>query len=259
MGILFFSFVLAYPAPLRLKLTGLPLGMALIHAGNILRIAGLFVIGVQSHALFEVTHVYFGQVLMVLFVLAVCLGWLKVCSNSKPGLLMPETEPLTRERDLFSFLIRLFAFTGVAFLLWLPLNKEYVKLADQVVTPLFSLFNYRLAIPYQHAIYYQTFNVVTFTGVVLATRIKPRTRKFGMFVAGFAVIFILHVLFRVCSVLISAFHNEPAERLAAAISICGQYILPMALWLLMVRRAKTASDLTNSHRFLNKTCMFRKN
>ncbi len=233
MGILFFSFVVAYPTALRQKLVGLPPGIAVLHAGNILRIAAVFAIGVKSRSLFEVVHVYFGQVLMVLFVLAVCLAWINMSS-----------EEATRNQDLLTFFIRFFAFTSTPFLLWIPLNREYVKLTDHVVTGLFSLFGYRFAMKYQHAIYYQTFNVVTFTGLVLATRTQPLRRRLRTLAVGQTAIFILHIIFRVCNVLIAYFHNEPAERIGAGITICGQYILPLALWVLMVRKGKTAIEST---------------
>ena len=231
MAVLFFSFVVAYPAALRQKLIGLPLGVAVLHAGNILRIAAVFAIGIKSRSLSEVVHVYFGQVLMVLFVLAVCLAWLNIWS-----------EPSSRKHEIILFLFRFFAFTSIPFLLWLTLNREYVKLTDLIVAGFSSLFGYRFAIKYQHAIYYQTFNVVTFTGLVLASRIQPLWRKLRMLAVGQTVIFIFHILFRVCNILKTAYHNGPAERLGAGIVICGQYILPVALWLLMVRKKTTGQD-----------------
>jgi exosortase H (IPTLxxWG-CTERM-specific) len=224
MAILFFSFVVAYPAALRHKLIGLPLGIAVLHAGNVLRIATIFSIGVTSRSSFEFVHVYLGQVLMVLFVLTVCLAWLNI-----------QSDPSTRKHELFAFLVRFLAFTSIPFLLWLPLNREYVKFTDQVVMGLFSLFVHRFAMKYQHAFYYQTFNVVTFTGLILATRIKPLGRKLRMLAVGHVAIFALHILFRVCNVQIAYFHNEPAERIGAGITVCGQYILPVSLWLLMIR------------------------
>jgi exosortase H (IPTLxxWG-CTERM-specific) len=237
MAILFFSFVAAYPAALRRKLTGLPLGIAVLHAGNILRIAAVFAIGAQSKGAFEFVHVYLGHVVMVLFVPAVCLAWL----NMGPEL-------SGRKHEVLTFLIRFIVFSSIPFLLWLPLNKEYVKLADQAVTGLFSLFGHRFAMKHQHAIYYQTFNVVTFTGLVLAARIRPLRRKLRMLAAGYTAIFILHVLFRVCNVLIAAFHSEPAQKIAVWITLCGQYILPVALWLLLVgeRGARSWERKTNS-------------
>jgi exosortase H (IPTLxxWG-CTERM-specific) len=226
MALLFFSFVVAYPTALRHKFTGLPLGIAVLHAGNILRIAALFALGVKIPGSFEFVHVYLGQVLMVLFVLAVCLAWLNMWS-----------EPSTRKHELFIFFIRFLAFTSILFLLWLPLNRGYIKLADHVVTGLFSLFRYRFAMKHQHAVYYQAFNVVTFTGLVLATRIKPQSCKIWMLAAGQAAIFILHILFRISNAWLAAFQNGQAERFGDGIAVCGQYILPVAFWLLMVRKA----------------------
>jgi len=223
MGILFFSFVVACPISLGRKLMGLALGIPVLHAGNILRIAAVFAIGLRKQNLFEFVHVYLGQVLMVLFVLAVCMAWLRAASPAAPRF-MPA-----------AFLVRFVAFSAIPFLVWLAINKEYVRLTDHLVTALFALFDYRLEIPYQHEIYYQTFNVVTFIGLVLTSRHRVMQRKLTALAAGLAAIVGIQVMFRICNVLMTAFHNEPAIRLSMGISLVGQYLAPVLLWLLLLR------------------------
>lgn len=223
MGVLFFSFVVAYPATLRKKLIGLALGIPVLHTGNILRIALVFAIGVKNRLLFEFVHVYVGQVLMVFFVIIVCLTWARA------------TLAVTPPRKPLFFAIRFVAFSSIPFIAWLVFNREYVRLTDHVVRWLFSLFDEQLIIPYQHVIYYQTFNLVTFTGLVLASRIQMAQRKFLLLAAGLVSIVGMHILFRACNVLMTAFQNETAARLSVQVSLAGQYLVPVLLWLLMLR------------------------
>ena len=231
MGILFFSFVAACPAALRQKLIGLPLGISVLHAGNILRIATIFAIGANSRSLFEIVHVYFGQILMVLLVLAVSLSWLNMWA-----------EPSTRNRELLTFFIRFIAFTSIPFLLWLPLNRQYVELAYLAAGALFSLFGYQLLMAPPPEIHYHAFNIVTFTGLVLASRTPPPSRKFAMLAAGHVILFAALIL-RVCCVLILASRNGPADRVGAGIALCTQYILPVLLWLLLIPKKKDPEKL----------------
>jgi exosortase H (IPTLxxWG-CTERM-specific) len=231
MCILFFSFVAASPAGLRKKFTGLPVGFAVLHVANVLRIAAIFGIGSKSRSLFEIVHVYFGQVLMVLLVLAVCLYWLNAWG-----------EPPTRNHELSSFFIRFIAFSCIPFLLWLPLNRQYLELAYQAAGSLFSLFGYQVLITSHPAIDYHAFNAVTFTGLVLASRTRPPSRKFAMLAAGHAVLFAALIL-RICCVLILSFRNGPADRAGAGIALCTQYILPVVLWLLLIPKKKDSEKL----------------
>jgi len=231
MGILFFSFVVASPADLRRKLAGLPLGVAVLHAGNILRIAAIFAIGVKYRSSFEIAHVYFGQVLMAFLVLTVCLAWF----GTGPAL-------GASNRKLPAFIIRFFAFTSIPFLLWLPLNEQYAQFAYRAAAALLvALFGYQIEVRFHPAIYYHTFNAVTFTGLVLATRTRHMRRKLLVLAAGHTAIFSLF-LFRTCTVLAAACNHQHADRLGGGIALCSQYILPVALWLTMIRSKTTAQN-----------------
>jgi len=223
MGILFLSFVVAGTAtPLR-KIAGLALGIPFLHAVNIVRIAWVFALGASDRALFESAHVYFGQVAMVSCVVAVSVAWFRMAVSGSPPGVMP------------SFLVRLAAFSAISFLLWLPLNTEYVRLIDHAVRWLFRLWGYRLEMVSRHAVYYQTFNLVTLAGLVLAGLPFLKRRMLRVLAPGLLLIVGLHIAGRVCNVMMFAFRNAAAARVFAETILVGQYLVPVLIWLLLLR------------------------
>jgi exosortase H (IPTLxxWG-CTERM-specific) len=237
MAILFFSFVVAYPVSLQHKLIGLAAGIPVLHAGNILRIALVFAIGVKKQLLFEFAHVYLGQVLMVLFVIGVCLAWVRTTLTD------------TRNFKPAVFIARFLAFSSIPCIVWLAYNREYIKLMDHAVFWLFSLFNVRFGFNYQHEIYYQTFNLVTFAGLVLASRVRVVQHKLLVLALGLMVIVGSHILFRICNGLMITFGMQTAYNLSTSISIIGQYLLPTLLWFAIIREetSSTKRSLKKQH------------
>lgn len=68
--------LLAYPTRWRHTLVGFALGMPLIYAMNVVRIAVLLVVGGVSQKWFDFMHLYFWQVTMIAMVAAAWLAWL---------------------------------------------------------------------------------------------------------------------------------------------------------------------------------------
>ena len=223
MALLFFSFVASSPATVRDKLAGLALGVAFLHAANVLRIAAVFAAGLRGPVAFGICHVYLGQVVMILVVCAVCLVWL----GSMQSAAGPDT-PLR-------FSTRFLSISGILFLLWLRLNAAYIKVIDQGVRCLFTLVNYTLTIPYRHAIYYQSFNMVTVLGLVLAVRSRPG-RKTAFLAIGFLVCSALQLADRCCDVLVTSFRSVAAGRAELLICFTGEYLVPVLLCLLVRNR-----------------------
>lgn len=221
-GILFCSFVAAFPATPHRKLAGLALGLPVLHVGNALRIALVFAIGMTKPELFQFAHVYLGQIIMMLFVLTVCLAWLRA-SQPDAGDRLP----------LVFFVTRFIAFSSIPFILWLHFNGSYVRLTDHVVCWLFSLFNYYLIIADDHAVYYQTFNLVTFAGLVMTGGYRLWRRKWRVIALVLAIVVGLHVMFRICNVLMTAFGITAAYGLSVIVNVVGQYVLPALLWFLI--------------------------
>ena len=69
--------ILAYPAPWKLKLIGLAVGVVAIQALNLVRIISLFYLGQWSMVWFEWFHLYLWQALIILDALVVWLVWLR--------------------------------------------------------------------------------------------------------------------------------------------------------------------------------------
>jgi exosortase H (IPTLxxWG-CTERM-specific) len=75
-GLILAAALLAYPTAWRHTLVGFALGMPLIYAMNVLRIAVLLVAGGYSQSWFDFMHLYFWQVTMIAMVAAAWLAWL---------------------------------------------------------------------------------------------------------------------------------------------------------------------------------------
>ena len=223
--VLFSAFLLSVPASLKARLAGMAAGAAILSCFNILRIAAVTAVGASRPALFEIFHVYLGQVVMIIMVIAACLAWLHLIQPRKPKF------------KAVTFLIRFVVCSTLLFLVWFVFNVAYVKFTDDhVVRRLFSMNNVQLEIPYGHMIYYQTFNIVTFVGLVLAGGTRVLREKIRIVAAGVAIIVAMHILFRVSNVLMTAYGMESAARISDSIYIIGQYMIPVLLWLVIIRK-----------------------
>jgi exosortase H (IPTLxxWG-CTERM-specific) len=75
--ILLWAAMLAFPAPWREKLKGLLIGSLVLHAVNLFRIASLFYIGQHSPAIFEFTHLYVWEGLIIMVTLVIFWNWVQ--------------------------------------------------------------------------------------------------------------------------------------------------------------------------------------
>lgn len=76
--VIYSACVLAFPAPLRAKIWGIPLGCAAIFGFNVLRIATLLVVGRHWNDYFDFFHVYFWQATLIAMIVSVLYGWIKL-------------------------------------------------------------------------------------------------------------------------------------------------------------------------------------
>ncbi len=67
--------VIAYPASWSARCVGLALGAVVIHALNVLRVVGLFLVGLFANPYFHYTHVYLAQALIIVAAVATWLYW----------------------------------------------------------------------------------------------------------------------------------------------------------------------------------------
>lgn len=225
--ILFLCFTLSFQTTWRMRLAGLAAGIPALHAATILRITALFAVGADFPAAFEAVHVFAGQVISIFLVIAVSLAWARF-SSVHSGRQAPA-----------SFLLRFLVFSSVAFLVWLPLNTGYEAAIDKAVSVLFSVFGYTLTIPRTHSVYFQTFSIVTLLGVVLAEQ-TAAVRRITVFISGCTMLIALHVLFRACNVLMTAFESGAAALVSLGAVIAAQYLAPfLALLALRYNTEKT--------------------
>lgn len=214
---LFASFVFARPAPWRERVAGLIAGGAILTVVNLLRIAVVTVVGAEFPSFFEAVHVYLGQVVMVLLVIGLAMLWLRGVSRSGDG-----PGP---------FLLRVAVLSSIIFPVWLVSNPGYVRALDRLVTVFFSLFDYRLAIDYQHTVYFQTFNIVLLIALIFAEQKPDLRRKLVWTLAGVAILAMGHLLFRIGNVLLVAFEWKSTLSMTVLLSVVGEYLLPVILWL----------------------------
>jgi len=76
--VIYSACVLAFPAPLRAKLWGVPLGCAAIFGFNVLRITTLLIVGRYLNDYFDFFHVYFWQATLIAMIVSVLYGWIKL-------------------------------------------------------------------------------------------------------------------------------------------------------------------------------------
>jgi len=226
------AFILATPATWRERLAGIAAGGALLSAFNLLRIAAVTIVAANRPELFEVLHVYLGQVVTLLLVVGWCLVW-----NHSAG-----------EQRLTSagFIVRCVIWGCLLLTPWLALNVAYIKALDVMVARLFALAGYRLVIPYQHAVYYQTGNLLLLSSLLLAERRVPYRHRVAWGLAGMSILVAGHLLFRVCNVMITAFGWLPGLPLSSMLLLSGQYVVPMLLWMAMRRKNRGCLALTGA-------------
>lgn len=222
---LYSSFVLAYPASSRQRLAGLLFGIPSLVVVNLVRLVVIILIGTKSSALFEYSHVYAGQILMILVVLLASMAWLRFVVTVEP-----------RDTPL-GVMVRFIAWSSLPFALWLFLAEGYVYLNLYLVKLLLGRFGYTVAVPEELSLYPHTFNTfhfVAFIALILATKCLERKRKLWGLAAGLAVLAGGHFLFRLHQVLFMDFHVRYAFRPFIALIIINQWILPFVLWLAIV-------------------------
>jgi exosortase H (IPTLxxWG-CTERM-specific) len=69
--------MVAFPAPWKLKLAGIVVGIVAVQAANLLRVISLYYLGQWNMEAFEFAHLYLWQALIMLDVLVVWLLWMR--------------------------------------------------------------------------------------------------------------------------------------------------------------------------------------
>lgn len=223
--ILFSSFVLAYPTSWEKKAVGLLFGIPSLFTVNVLRLLVVFLTGLHYPEYFEHVHTYFWQTFIIVLIFVACLAWLRlvVMVNTR-------NTPIT-------FLIRFIAFSSVPFLLWLYLDKGYAVMTLHVAEFLLHRMGYHMhLIPDPNImVYSSTFNLITFTALVLATQAIERSTKIKALVIGLPLMIMIEVV-RVVYQFLAQLQVPHAFEVMFAAQHINQYFLPFALWVAFTYR-----------------------
>ncbi|GAB6907966.1 conserved membrane hypothetical protein [Desulfosarcina cetonica] len=230
---LYAAFIYAFPTGRPQKWVGFGAGVAMILSVNIIRVAAVTMIGRYSLKLFEVSHIYLGQLGMLATVVFICLFWCRWASDP----------------DAFDgpagYFLRFLLFSCLPFLLWLPLNRAYQKVIDGFVEKLFSAASYTLTIPRTHSFYYQTFSFITLVGLLFAVKKAKLSTRLCWLFYGFSMATLFQIIFRICNVWISAFRIQWATIVSQAVYVLCVHALPLIiglLFLMKVRAERGASE-----------------
>ncbi len=83
--LIFVAAVLAFPTTIVKKLIGLGMGVPLLYAFNVVRIAVLILVGRYLPEWFDFMHLYFWQATLILMITSVWLLWIiKVVKDDRP-------------------------------------------------------------------------------------------------------------------------------------------------------------------------------
>lgn len=75
--------MVAFPAPLRLKLLGIAIGCVAVQGVNVIRVISLFYLGKWDKEVFDFAHLYLWQALIMLDVLVVWLLWIRAVAKQQ--------------------------------------------------------------------------------------------------------------------------------------------------------------------------------
>ena len=184
-AVLFASFLVFYPATLRDKATGLVAGIPILYLGNLARLAATFMISRYDRRLFDIVHVYLGQVFTICLLIFVCIAWLRWVDREESEQSIPVKTA--------GFIVRFAVISSGLFLVWTQIHHSYIRLLDRLITFGFSLFGYRVALAQHTVVYYETFSIVCLTSLVLAVRSIPWLTRIKGLAAGLGLLFFIHL------------------------------------------------------------------
>ena len=216
---LYFSFVVFYPATFLEKVAGLLLGIPVLYLGNLFRLAATFIVSRYNPKLFDLIHVYMGQVYTMFLVILVCVVWLRWLNRRSPGQFLPF--------QVAGFLGRFFLISGSLFIVWVKIQHGYIRLIDSLIHFGFYLFDHNVRLAHETAIYYETFSIVCFSALVLSTRSLPPAVKYKGLAAGLANLFFFHLFHRIDNAMMAYFHITSLLSADLTMLEIGQYVLPI--------------------------------
>jgi hypothetical protein len=107
----------------------------------------------------------------------------------------------------------------------------------------FSLFNYNINLLHNTVVYYETFSIVIFTSLVLATRSISWAIKTKALAMGLGFLFFTHLFHRIDNALLVSFNFTAAQTADLTLLLIGQYLLPVLLLIFLIRQQNKNSSM----------------
>lgn len=234
---LFMSFVIFHTATVRQKAIGLAMGIPALYLGNLARLTTTFMISRYDRRLFDIFHVYLGQIFTMLLVLAACMMWVKWLDREKQ-----QSIPMKAAGFLFRFAL----ISGCLFFIWMKVHHWYIWFLDRFMIFGFSLFKYRVELAQETVVYYETFSIVITAALVLAAHPVPWRRRIRLLGAGLGILFLIHLFHRIDNALIAYFNYTAALPIDLTLLAVGQYLIPVLL-LIYLDRNKNREIVIDIH------------
>jgi exosortase H (IPTLxxWG-CTERM-specific) len=231
-AVLFLSFVLFHTATIRQKAIGLAMGIPALYLGNLLRLTLTFMVSRYDHRLFDVFHVYLGQVFTMFLVILACIVWMKWLNGKESK----QDIPLRTA----GFLMRFALISGCLFLVWVKVHHWYIWFLDRFMLLGFSLFKYRVGLAHDTVVYQETFSIVITVALVLAAYSVPWRRRIPLLGAGLVLLFAVHLFHRIDNALIAYFNYTAALPVDLTLLAVGQFLVPVLLLIYFI------ADKTNA-------------
>ncbi len=211
------SFMCAYPATWKRRLAGLCAATSIVCMANIARLTAILALGAAWPALFEYLHLYLGQTLMIVVVVAIFVFWARSA-----------TAPLWGPR--LGFVVRFFVYAGVLFLFWLTVHKHYVGISELALARFASaVFQNQVSFDAKN-LYEYTFGFVTLAALVLATGSMNPWRKARAIAVGVLVLIALQFTFRILAVYTASKQSAWIYRGSVWAYNIAVFLAPAAIW-----------------------------
>lgn len=249
---LFVSFVAFHPASIRQKATGLAWGIPTLYLGNLLRLVATFAISRYDSRLFDVTHVYLGQIFTMFLVILCCILWMRwheregrkkgdamntsIASKREGGFGREKKEvtPGTAMNAAW-FIVRFGLISTGLFIIWVKVHHGYIRLLDWFIGFGFSIFGRSAQLAHETAVYYETFSIVIVVSLVLSARSMPWRRRIPLLGAALAFLILIQILHRIDNILLALYHVTIMQKVDLAVLVIGQYLIPVLLLIFLAR------------------------
>lgn len=227
---LFLCVIVFSSATMRQKAWGLSMGIPALYLGNLVRLAAIFMVSQNNGRLFEVVHTFWGQVFTIFLVLLSLILWVKWIDKKESQQSIPMKATI--------FLARFAVISGCLFLVWMKIHHGYIWFLDRFMMFGFSLFDYHINLKPNTVVYYETFSIVTYTSLVLASRSISWAMKIKGLAVGLGFLFLTHLFHRIDNAWVVYFNFTDAHTADMTLLVIGQYLLPVLFVIYLVRRQR---------------------